>query len=116
MVKDVEMYAKEDEKRKNVADVKAKGEQVIALVEKTLKEDKEKGAPQEDLDRIKKAMDELRRFMFGENVEEITQNTLILQQAVSGQAGDGNTYEEPVPEADYEDVGESKEGSSARGG
>ena len=91
MVKDAEMYAEEDEKRKNVADAKANGEQVIALAEKTLKEDKEKGAPQEDLDRIKKAMDELRKSMFGENVEEITQNTLILQQAVSGQAGDGNT-------------------------
>jgi molecular chaperone DnaK (HSP70) len=117
MVKDAETYAEEDEKRKNVADAKANGEQVMALAEKTLKEDKEKGAPQEDLDRIKKGMDELRRAMFGENVEEITEKTLILQQAVSGQAADSNTYEEPVPEADYEeDLGESKEGSSARGG
>ena len=61
MVKDVEIYADEDEKRKNVAYAKENGEQIIALDEKTLKEDKEKRAPQEDLDRIKKAMDELRR-------------------------------------------------------
>ena len=36
-------------------------------------------------------MDELRKSMFGENVEEITKNTLILQEAVLGQACDGNT-------------------------
>ena len=43
MVKDAKMYADEDEKRKNVADAKANGEQIIVLFEKTMKEDKEKG-------------------------------------------------------------------------
>ena len=44
MVKDAKIYADEDEKRKNVADAKANGDQIIVLVEKTMKEDKEKGA------------------------------------------------------------------------
>ena len=42
MVKDVEIYADEDEKRKNVADAKANGEQIIAFAEKSTQKIKRK--------------------------------------------------------------------------
>lgn len=115
MVKDAETYAEEDEKRRAVADAKATAEQVISLAEKKLEEIKEKGS-QEGSGDISKAMEALKKSLFGDNVEEITQNTLLLQQAVSGH---GETAADAastgsVSEADYEDVPETKE--EARGG
>ncbi|KAH7404037.1 hypothetical protein KP509_15G007500 [Ceratopteris richardii] len=116
MVKDAELYAEEDEKRRALADAKATAENVIAQAETKLKDEKEK-LSQEELANINKAVSALRKSTFGENTEDIIKNTLLVQQAISAYSNMSTTADdaETISEAEFDEVsrGTKEEARSA---
>lgn len=127
MVKDAELHAEEDRKKKELVDVKNQADTLIYSTEKSLKEngDKVDVATRES---IEKALEELKQAQAGEDIERIkkaiedlanTSHKLAeeIYKAASQQqeqgsgassTGDENTQkkEEDVVDADYEEVKE----------
>ncbi len=129
-IKEAEMHAEEDRRKRELVDAKNQADSLIYTTEKTLNEHKDK-IDQATQDRIKSAIDELRKAMEGEDIQLIKQKTEELTQAshklaemmysqTAGAAGaqatgtSGGSSEtsaksdEDVVDADFEEVKDNK--------
>ena len=111
MVKDAEKYAEEDKKRREEAEIRNQADSMIYQADKTIKEFGDK-ASQADIDRIKKAKEELQKALEGKDFEDIRKKTESLTAAIFElsskmyqQAGSGENRKDDVVDAEY-NVGE----------
>ena len=81
MVKDAEMHAEEDKKRKEEVEVKNTAESLVNAAEKTLKEADEI-ATDEQRSKIEAAIEVLKTALEGDDIEDIKAKTEELQTAV----------------------------------
>ena len=129
LVKDAEMHADEDKKKRELVDARNMADSMIYTTEKSLKEDAK------DLDEtskaaIEKSIEDLKKAMENDNVDEIKRLTEELtqashkiaeamyakataeQQAQAGSAGDsgasGPAQDDDVVDADFEEVDKDK--------
>ncbi|GGJ19144.1 molecular chaperone DnaK [Paenibacillus hunanensis] len=124
MMKDAELHAEEDRKRKETVEVKNSADQLIYQVEKTIKDLGEK-ADAGEVEKANAAKDKLKATLEGEDVEAIKAATeelntvaqalavkLYEQSAAEGQAAGGAEQGAPkndnVVDAEYEVVDEDK--------
>jgi len=130
MVKDAELHAEEDKKKREVIDARNQGEALVHSTDKHLKEFGDKVSPTEKA-AIEGALEALKSTLTGENAEEIKTKTNDLAQAAmklgeamykaqqadaqagagpgagGGEAGGGGTHEaknDKVVDAEFEDV------------
>lgn len=124
MVKDAEIHAEEDKKRKEEVEVRNKADQLIFTTEKTLKDledkveadEKEKANTAKDAlqkaiesnntEEIKKASDELEQVVQQLSVKlyEKMQQEAQAQQAQAANATDSKEKDKTVVDAEYEEV------------
>ena len=125
MVKDAELNAEADKKRKEEVEIRNNADSMVFQVEKTLKDlgDKAEGA---EVAEIEKAKDELKAALEGNNTEEIKAKTEALQEVMykltekmyaaaqqagvdpesfkGGAAGNAAPDEDGVYDAEYKEV------------
>lgn len=80
MVKDADVHAEEDKKRRELIDAKNQADQMVYSLEKLLRENKDK-IPEEEAKRIQSEIDNTKKAIEGENVEAIKQAVESLSQA-----------------------------------
>ncbi|WP_340818935.1 molecular chaperone DnaK [Methanolobus sp. WCC4] len=130
MVKDAEMHAEEDKKRKDEVEVKNTAESLVNAAEKTLKEADEV-ATDEQRSKIEAAIGALKTALEGDDIEDIKAKTEELQTAVydvsaamyqkaqeeaaaaasaaeDTESSTGSDEDETIMDADYEVVDEDK--------
>ena len=126
-VKEAEMYAQEDSKKKDLIEARNNADSMIYQSESTLKEVEGK-IKDEDKEKIEKAIEELKSVKDSDNLGEIKEKTENLTQAFYAiseelyknanpngeQANSGSTNEEAhdkddVVDADYEVVDDDEE-------
>ncbi len=128
MVKDAEMHAEEDKKKKELIDVRNTAESLIDQTEKTLREHGEK-VDAETKSKIENAVEELKKVKDTDDKDAIKQKSdeltqvshklaeVMYQQAAgdaSGQAAGGQeqsgsaSQDEDVVDADFEEVDKNK--------
>jgi len=128
MVKDAELHAAEDKKRREMVDVKNRGESLIHDAEKALKDygDKVSAA---DRSAVEAASAALKSTLEGEDVEAIKAKTNDLMQAQmklgeamykaqqaagpEGAAASGGAPKDDVIDADFKEVGDDDQKKSA---
>jgi molecular chaperone DnaK len=125
MVKDAEVHAAEDKKRRELVDARNQGEALIHSAEKSLKEFGDKVAAS-DKGAIEAAMASLKTALEGEDVEainaranELAQASMKLGEAIykaeQATAGAGATgtqsADEDVIDADFKEVKDDKKGA-----
>ncbi len=119
MVKDAEVHAAEDKKRRELVEAKNQGESLIHATEKSVKEYGDKVA-EADKQGIETAIDALRQALAGEDAEVIKARTTDLMQASmklgeamyqasqAAEGGEGGGGDEPkkddVIDADFQEV------------
>jgi molecular chaperone DnaK len=124
LVKDAEIHAEEDKKRRELVDARNMADSMIYTTEKSLKEG---GANLDEASKgdISKAIENLKKAMEGDNIDEIKRLTEELtqashklaeamyskasaEQAAGGASGAGETTDKPkdddVVDADFEEV------------
>jgi len=130
MVKDAELHAEDDRKRKEEVDVRNTAESLINAAEKTIKESGDIATPAQK-SKVESAIAELKTELEGANIEAIQSKTEALQTAVydistamykkaqeeaaasagqeegAGPASSGSS-DENIVDADYEVVDEDK--------
>jgi molecular chaperone DnaK len=128
MVKDAELHAEEDKKRKEEVDVRNTAESLINAAEKAVKEAGDI-ATDEQKSKVEAAIADLKTELEGDNIEAIGSKTEELQTAVydisaamykkaqeeaaaagspEGEAGPESSPDENIVDADYEVVDEDK--------
>ncbi|MFO7913499.1 MAG: molecular chaperone DnaK [Desulfotignum sp.] len=125
MVKDAEMHAEEDKKRRELVDTKNQAEALVDQTEKTLKEHGDKVDP-ETKTSIESAVAALKQAKESSDVDDIKQKIetlsqashklaeVMYQQASSSQEGQADTgaagaqTDEDVVDADFEEVNKDK--------
>ncbi|WP_379135093.1 molecular chaperone DnaK [Paenibacillus sp. sgz500958] len=126
MMKDAELHAEEDRKRKELVEAKNGADQLVYSTEKVIKDLGDK-ADAADVEKANAAMDKVKAALQTENLEEINAATEALteivqalsvklyeqaaaeQGAEGGQgAADGNFKKDNVVDADYEVVDDEK--------
>lgn len=127
MVKDAELHAEEDRKRKEEVETRNNAEALINASEKTLKEAGDV-ATEDQKSKVTAAIDDLKKALEGKDGEDIKSKTEALQEAVypistamyqkaqqqaqqtAGEAGspDAKGPDETVVDADYEVVDDEK--------
>ena len=135
MVKDAEVHAEEDKKRKEGVEARNEAEAMVNAAEKTIKEAGDV-ATEEQKAKVNTAVEDLKKVLEGEDVEDIKTKTQALQEAVypistamyqkaqeaaqqaqqaqqqAGGSGNGTTDakgpDETVVDADYEVVDDDK--------
>ncbi|MEZ5336211.1 MAG: molecular chaperone DnaK [Methanolobus sp.] len=129
MVKDAEMHAEEDKKRKEEVEVKNTAESLVNAAEKTL-EDAGDVATDEQKSKIESAVSDLKTALEGDDIEDIKAKTEALQTAVydvsaamyqkaqeeaaaaasadEGTEGSSDSGDETIVDADYEVVDDDK--------
>ena len=124
MMNEAEDFAEEDKKRREEAEVRNNADSLVYTAEKTKKDLADK-LGKEQVERIDKAVAEMREMLSGKDVEKIkTKNeelakvlqevgTAIYQQAAAERAEQGKKEDtkgskEKVVDADYEEVKEEK--------
>jgi len=80
MVKDSELHAEEDKKRREVIDAKNQADQMVYSLEKLLRENKDK-IPEEDANRVQAEIENTKKAIETENLEQIKQAVEALSQA-----------------------------------
>ncbi len=110
MIKEAELHAEEDRKKKELVDLRNQADGFIYTIEKTLK-DISSRIPPDKLQDVRNKIEELRKVMNSENANEIRSKFLALQEAwykatedVYGRPGRG--YEET--RSKEEDKGKEK--------
>ena len=127
MVKDAEVHAADDKKRRELVDARNQGEAMIHSSEKTLTEHGDKVSP-EDKSAIESAMTALKSALEGEDVEGIKARTNELVQAsmklgeamykaqqtdaANPGAGPSEPKNDDVIDADFKEVGDDKKKSA----
>ncbi|MEW6661284.1 MAG: molecular chaperone DnaK [Bacillota bacterium] len=81
MMKDAELHAEEDKKRKEAIEARNQGDSLVYQAERTLKELADKAEPQ-DKEAVNKAKTELEEALKGQNLEAIKQKSEALSQAL----------------------------------
>jgi len=133
MIKEAEQFAEQDKKRKEEAEVRNNAENLIYTAEK-MKKDLDGKIGSEQVERIDKAVEELRNLLKGKDVDEIKTKSeslakvlqevgaVIYQQTAQKRAGQQKRTEEAEPgeakkkdkdkvvDAKYKFVNEEKEG------
>ncbi|MDY0386203.1 MAG: molecular chaperone DnaK [Methanolobus sp.] len=129
MVKDAELHAEEDKKRKEEVEIKNEAESLVNAAEKTLKE-ADDIATDEQKSKVEAAVSDLKAALEGEDLEDIKSKTEALQTAVydvsaamyqkaqeeaasaasasEESASSADSDEETIVDADYEVVDEDK--------
>ena len=126
MVKDAETHADEDKKKKELVEVRNQADGLAYTTEKSLKEHGDK-IDEETRKNIEQALEELKKAMEGDDLEEIKQKTEALatvshklaeamykqEQAGEGAAAEGaeeaaGAADEGVVDAEFEEVDEDK--------
>lgn len=127
MVKDAELHAEEDKKRKEDVETRNNAEALINAAEKTLKEAKDV-ATEDQKSKVTSAIEDLKKALEGKDSEAIKSKTEALQEAVypistamyqkaqqqaqQAAGGEGNPDakgpDETVVDADYEVVDDEK--------
>ncbi len=129
MVKDAEMHAEEDRKRKEEVETRNNAEALINAAEKTIKEAGD-AATEDQKSKVNAAIEDLKKALEGKDAEDIKAKTEALQEAVypistamyqkaqqaqqaeggAGEAGghDARGPDENVVDADYEVVNDEK--------
>ncbi len=80
MIKDAELHAEEDKKKKELVDAKNQADSLIDQTEKTLKEHESK-IDAETKSKIEASVEELKKIKEGSDIEEIKKKTEELMQA-----------------------------------
>ena len=80
MVKDSEAHAEEDKKRREVIDAKNQADQLVYSLEKLLRENKDK-IPEEEANRIQSEIENTKKAIESEDLEQIKQAMEALSQA-----------------------------------
>ena len=123
MVKDAEVHASEDKKRKELVEAKNQADAAVHSTEKALAEHGDKvGAPEKSA--IEAALEDLKSVKDGEDLEAIQTRTQTLMQAsmklgeamyqaaqgaaAGGAAGEEAGSDEGVVDAEFEEVDENK--------
>lgn len=127
MVKDAELHAEEDRKRKEDVEIRNNAEALINAAEKTLKEAGDV-ATEDQKSKVTDAVEDLKKALEGKDIEDVKAKTETLQEAVypistamyqkaqqaaqqaAGGAGgaDAKGPDETVVDADYEVVDDEK--------
>lgn len=126
MVKDAELHAEEDRKRKEEVETRNNAEALINAAEKTIKEAGDV-ATEDQKSKVNAAIEDLKKALEGKDTEEVKAKTEALQEAVypistamyqkaqqaqqaAGEAGgaDARGPDETVVDADYEVVDDEK--------
>ncbi|WP_048051109.1 molecular chaperone DnaK [Methanosarcina soligelidi] len=126
MVKDAEMHAEEDRKRKEEVEIRNNAEALINAAEKTIKEAGDL-ATEDQKSKVNAAIEDLKKALEGKDAEDIKAKTEALQesvypistamyqkaqQAAGGEGGaagtDARGPDETVVDADYEVVDDEK--------
>jgi len=126
MMKEAEMHAEEDNKRKEMVEVKNSADQLVYTTEKTIKDLGDK-VDQAEVDKANEAKEKVKKALESNNVDEIKAATEELtqivqqlsvklyeqaaqaQQAAQGQESEqGAAKKDNVVDADYEVVDEDK--------
>lgn len=121
-VKEAEMYAEEDKKKRSSIEIKNNADSAIYQAEKTLSESKD-SLDSEDVENIEKAIADLKEVIDGDDIDDIKNKTEALQeefykaseklyqnQQAQGQQGPGEEApEDTVEDADFEVVDEDEE-------
>ncbi|MGG4393263.1 molecular chaperone DnaK [Paenibacillus thiaminolyticus] len=125
MMKEAELHAEEDKKRKEMVEVKNNADQLVYTTEKTLKDLGDK-VDQSEIDKANEAKENVKKALESGNIDEIKAATEKLsevvqqlsvklyeqaaqaQQAGQEQANDGAAKKDNVVDADYEVVDEDK--------
>ncbi|BFH12801.1 molecular chaperone DnaK [Paenibacillus melissococcoides] len=125
MMKEAELHAEEDKKRKEMVEVKNNADQLVYTTEKTLKDLGDK-VDQAEIDKANEAKENVKKALESDNIDEIKAATDKLsevvqqlsvklyeqaaqaQQAGQQQANDGAAPKDNVVDADYEVVDEDK--------
>ncbi|AKB28263.1 Chaperone protein DnaK [Methanosarcina siciliae C2J] len=126
MVKDAELHAEEDKKRKEEVETRNNAEALINAAEKTLKEAGD-AATEDQKSKVDAAIEDLKKALEGKDAEDIKAKTEALQEAVypistamyqkaqqeaqqaAGEAGtDAKGPDDTVVDADYEVVDDEK--------
>jgi len=106
MVKDAEAHASEDKKRRELIDTKNQADQMVYGLEKLLRENKDK-IPADDIDKIQAEIDKTKKAMESEDIEQIkkamqelsqvshTISEMLYKQAGAGQAQAEQAQTEP---------------------
>ena len=128
MVKDAEVHAADDKKRRELVDAKNQGEALIHSTEKSVAEHGDK-VPESDKSAITAAIETLKTALAGEDAEHIKAKTNELAQAsmklgeamykaqqasAEGAAAGGEAHaaKDDVIDAEFKDVGDDKKKSS----
>ena len=121
-VKEAEMYAQEDSKKKDLIEAKNNADSMIYQSEQTLKDVEDKISA-DDKASIEKAVEELKAVKDGEDLEDIKAKTenltqafykiseeLYKAQAQAQQGAEGEAqHDEDVVDADYEVVDDEED-------
>ncbi|MBG9796057.1 molecular chaperone DnaK [Paenibacillus dendritiformis] len=125
MMKEAELHAEEDKKRKEMVEVKNNADQLVYTTEKTLKDLGDK-VDQAEIDKANEAKENVKKALESDNIDEIKAATEKLsevvqqlsvklyeqaaqaQQAGQQQGNDGAAKKDNVVDADYEVVDEDK--------
>ncbi len=119
-VKEAEMYAKEDEKKKELIEAKNNADSIIYQSENTLK-DVEGKISEDDKNKVQSALEDLKAVKDSDNLDEIKDKTEKLTQAFysiseqiyknsqEGQAQGGQKQDDDVVDADYEVVDDDED-------
>ena len=83
MMKEAESHADEDAKRKEEVEIRNTADNLVYSTEKTLKDLEGKGDPAH-MEKVKTALEELRKVSGGKDVEEIKAKTQALTEALNG--------------------------------
>lgn len=127
MRKDAEAHAEEDKKQREIVDARNEADSLIYQAEKTLRDFEGKGDPSE-AEKIKKAVEDLKGVVSGDNVQEIKAKSEALtkvlypyvekmyqQQAAQntagqqGAAGEQKAADDNVVDAEYTEVDKDKD-------
>lgn len=128
MVKDAEIHADEDKKRKEEVEIRNKADQLVFTTEKTIK-DLEDKVDAEEAEKATKAKEALQKAIEGNDIEEIKKASEELeqivqqlsmklyekmqqeaqeQQAQAANATDSKEKDKTVVDAEYEEINEEK--------
>lgn len=126
MVKDAELHAEEDKKRKEEVEARNNAEALINASEKTIKEAGD-AATEDQKSKVNAAIEDLKKALEGKDIEDVKAKTEALQESVypistamyqkaqqaqqaAGEAGntDAKDPDETVVDADYEVVDDEK--------
>ncbi|NLB88598.1 MAG: Hsp70 family protein, partial [Syntrophomonadaceae bacterium] len=100
MIKDAEAFAEEDEKRVKEIEIRNNADSMIYQADKTLKEYADK-IDDESKNNIESAKEELKSALEGSNMDEITEKTQKLAEAIYGFTA--KMYENANPNTESDD-------------